>query len=315
MKLYIKLNHHRLFHHWQDLMPRARSDLLPLLNSLQGSPNALDYHANVEAGEILTQQSEQLFYRQAALKQLVTGMYYGNDTCEHLLPSPEQLKAVVDYCLQAHLRLVLVLPPLTAHNQAAIVALFPCLPSDAEVVVNDWGALALVQEQGQIKPIAGRLFHRVQRSAFVDELQPSDASPEQLAQQHALRLLPEYSDPTLRAAFKEMGIGRVALDNQHYTFDWCVEAPRLHLDIYYPYRYLSLARACDTAAHYDARHGHFPLSSCPRYCEKTAVSLPSDTHRHLLQRNNAFYKLALPLDLPSAVTRNKRNRLIWEAML
>lgn len=315
MKLYIKLNYHRLFRHLQELLPKSRSDLLPKLKALQNSANAIDYQANVESGEILSQQSEQLFYKQAPIKQSVTGIYYGNDTCEHLVPSSEQLLEVIQYCLKAHLHLVLVLPPLTAHNEQEIRKLLPLLPTDAEVVVNDWGALSLVQAMANIKPIAGRLLHRVQRSAFIDELQPKDASTSQLAEQERVRSLPEFSDATLRAAFKEMGIGRVTLDNQPLDFDWQMQAPRLHLDIYYPYRYLSLARACDTAAHYDARNGHFPLKSCPKYCEVTAVHLPSDTHKELIQRNNAFYKLALPLELPSFVMGNKRNRLVWEPML
>lgn len=246
----------------------------------------------------------------------MAGVYFGSDTCEHLLPYPRHIAEAMTHCGQHKRHFVLVLPPLTPRYARHVEDSLSLIDRhQGEVVVNDYGALALAARHPRLKITLGRLFSKVQRSAFIDRLAPEDADPQQLAnQREALRHL-EFAEPEVRHFFKALGAGRFGVDNGDYDFAFLSHSPRMNLDIYYPYRYLSSARACDSAGAVEQQRAHFPSAECPRYCEKVAVAFPEGRLLGLLQRNNAFYKIDKRLDLPETVALNKRNRLIYEPML
>ena len=316
MKLYLKLNTIGLFRALENLLPKANSEVGEILRKLRDDDNYPDYQVNLESNQELMRQRESLFYEDAELPRLVSGLYFGSDTCEHLLPYPRHLAEVMAHCEKSKLHFVLVLPPLTPryarHVEDSLAQLDQC---NGEVVVNDFGALAIAARYKHLKITLGRLLNKVQRNAFIDRITPEDPSPQQWDnQQDALRQL-EFAGADVRQFYKSLGIGRFGVDNGDYDFSFLSNSPRMNLDIYYPYRYLSSARACDSAGAIDQQRSFFPSEDCPRYCEKVAVSFPEGRWLGLLQRNNAFYKIDKHLDLPAAVTLNKRNRLIYEPML
>jgi len=316
MRLYLKLNSIGLFRALDDLLPKARSEIADALRSLRDAPNGVDYETNLNAGDTLTRLSQSLFYSDRDLRALTTGVYFGSDTCEHLLPYPRHIDEVMDYCARYKLHCALVLPPLSdkylGHAERAMEQLDMY---NAEVVVNDFGALNLACQKPGLTVTLGRLFNKVQRNAFIDRLAPDDATPEQLANQALARGLPEFSDAGVRTFLKSLGVGRVGVENQGYNLSFANDVPRMNLDVYFPYRYLSSSRACDTAGAFDLKRAHFPSDECSRYCEKTAIQFPEGRLMGLIHRNNAFYTVEKRLELPSSVTKNKRNRLVYEPML
>src|SRR5580700_645621 len=67
---------------------------------------------------------------------------YGTEFCEHLLPSTDALRAVVE----TGRPLTFLTPYLSDHGIAQLRRLLPLL-QDAEVVFNDWGVLRLLRNE------------------------------------------------------------------------------------------------------------------------------------------------------------------------
>lgn len=94
-------------------------------------------------------------------------LYFGNEFCERLFSSPEDLKIISDFVLEHRMNFSLVTPFLT---NAGIKALKPYLEytaanfSSPEVIVNDWGMLKLLRDEfSKIQPVLGRLLTKQKR--------------------------------------------------------------------------------------------------------------------------------------------------------
>lgn len=316
MKFFIKCASIQLFRVLDDLLPRGISAIREGLRRLKDEAGFREYQTHLDTVQRLSELRGRLFYSERELRALLTGIYFGCDTCEHLLSYPRHIMEVHEYCERHKLHFVFVFPPIAEHSMIHAHNTLELLTEmAAEVVVNDFGMLHLARKQKNLTISLGRMFNRVQRNAFIDRLEPEDASPEQLCNQQAARNIPEFSQDAMRRFYKEIGVGRFAVENQRFDFSFLQRKPRMNMDIYYPYRYLSSGRACDCAGIADQRRATFPSADCPHFCRTTAVHFPDEHHFGLIHRNNAFYTLAKRLEIPIEASKNPRNRLVYEPML
>src|SRR2546426_719868 len=74
---------------------------------------------------------------------------YGNEFCEHLIPSPRQLEAVVAAARDHEMGLTFLTPYVTDAGIALLRPLFELLSinGESEVVFNDWGVLNLLRRE------------------------------------------------------------------------------------------------------------------------------------------------------------------------
>ena len=316
MKLFVKVAGIRQFRALKWLLPKQNAAVLENIRILQQDDNYSDYTNNIESNRALNDQRKALFFDDRDLSKIMKGIYFGSDTCEHLLPYIRHVIEVMKHCQHYKLHFVFVFPPISSsYSKHAHDLLLLFNEHKAEVVVNDFGMLTAAIKHKQIKVSLGRLMNRVQRNAFVDYLHPSELTAKQLeTQQHASMQL-ELAIPTVRRYFKGLNIGRFGIENMPYNAAFTHEAPRMNIDVYYPYIYLSSSRACDTAGIANQSFAHSPQAECARHCEKVSIDFSDGEMFDMIHRNNAFYRIKTAIDIPHAIVKQARNRLVYEIWL
>jgi hypothetical protein len=90
--------------------------------------------------------------------------YYGNEYCEALIPSLEELEMCLTASLERGLSFTFITPHATDRYLAILEDCFELLATAAEgieVVVSDWGVLRLLRRQYQnLTPVLGRMLNR-----------------------------------------------------------------------------------------------------------------------------------------------------------
>jgi len=161
-------------------------------------------------------------------------IYFGNDTCEHQIPSVEEVKEILNLCKKKGLNFTLVTPNVTKFGLNKLEKIMGILPSDTEVVINDYGTLRLIQDKGySFTKILGRLLVNVKRDPRVSKLND---------------YLDYFQTSNLNSqAFQSFllsnDILRIELDNiiQGYNFRLC---SGLSTSVYFPYVYIATTRKC-----------------------------------------------------------------------
>jgi len=83
----------------------------------------------------------------------------GNEFCERLIPTTNQVNKAITLANQFHLGFALVLANLTDQGHKKLQRILPILPHGCEIVVNDWGTAYLVTlAHPNLKVTAGRLL-------------------------------------------------------------------------------------------------------------------------------------------------------------
>src|SRR5690242_10080980 len=72
---------------------------------------------------------------------------YGNEFCEHLIPTPERLEQIIDAADERGVQLTFLTPYCSDAGIEALIPLFDLMSStsDCEVVFNDWGVLNVLR--------------------------------------------------------------------------------------------------------------------------------------------------------------------------
>jgi len=94
----------------------------------------------------------------------VSRLYFGNEFCNHLIPSSRTLSEVLARSRELGLLFSLVTPTVTDSGIDALGRLFRSLPDGSEVIVSDWGVLRLARtEFPSLLPVAGRLLCKIMK--------------------------------------------------------------------------------------------------------------------------------------------------------
>ena len=214
-------------------------------------------------------------------------VYLGNEFCERNLPTPKELTRGLEAAKDASVPLTLVTPYLTDTGLSKVRKLLDILPSGSEVVFNDWGLLASLNDH---VPIMGRILtyqRRGPRLINVIERLPEEA-------QAYLRDSP-LSQESYRQFLHERGVTRAEFDNplQGIGFSLSEDKAPLKGSIYTPWVYVTTTRLClSRACTKPEARDELGILPCERECRDLAFTL---THKSmplplLLRGNTVFYR-------------------------
>lgn len=217
-----------------------------------------------------------------------TRLYFGNEFCQGLVPTPNELEDVLNFA--GSYDFTLVTPYVTDEGLAKLRSLFDLVllrRPGSEVVFNDWGVFTILREQyPSFEPVMGRLLNKMKRGPRL--MTVLDRIPESTIEYFRGSNL---SVPLFRRFLREKGVRRVEFDNvlQGIDFDF----GNMELSLYMPFAYVTTTRAClvNACDILEKRElvGIFP---CQRECQKYTFHLKSEVMPVTLVRkgNTLFFK-------------------------
>ncbi|MCX8125666.1 MAG: hypothetical protein N3E40_00785 [Dehalococcoidia bacterium] len=236
-------------------------------------------------------------------------LYFGNEFCERLLPTPEELTEVLKFVFDNRIQFTLVTPYVTeagiGHVEALLDTLAGCRPG-SEVVFNDYGVLRMLGRQfPSLTPVMGRLLNKMKRGPRL--MVVIDRLPETTVEYFRNSSL---TAPLLQKFLKERGVRRVELDNLLQGIDLPLRG--WEMSLYLPYAYVTTTRLCLTAScdipEMEERIGIFP---CQRECRKYTFALTSEIMPVTLIRkgNTIFFENPV---LPENFEGSGISRLVFQ---
>jgi len=277
----------------------------------------------------------------------ISGIYYGSDNCEFLMAHKAELEQATKLFKEFNekypphkVRTFTFVTPyvgnvMLPHLEESLEYLNNLkIKNPIEVVVNDLWVLNLLKKKfTRLKPVYGRLTHKLMKTPLVDtywldahpagELIRNKSSQEIELEKEKVRSWQrkfyqssEATLPVMQSFLKKNNIERVALDymqgreslynNKRYGELW--------LDVYYPWALVMTGRLCDTSGIENPLRWNYAADEiCPRTCFRYDVFYKIKTTWYkLIQRWNAGFRNELNLDyLPESFDKNEKNRLVF----
>ncbi|MBN2484050.1 MAG: hypothetical protein JXD21_07620 [Candidatus Omnitrophica bacterium] len=242
-----------------------------------------------------------------------TRIYFGNEFCEHLIPSWEIIKEVLDTCHGSQRAFTLVTPMVTDKGISTLYSLFERLSDTPlmagalyEVVANDIGVIQLLNQKfPSLQPIAGRLLSKQRRDpriiGCVDPFGKNDLPL--LGHSQFSPLFIEY--------LHKKNVHRVEIDNLLQGINDTFIPEKLDVSLYFPYTYLTTSRMCffnqsSTLVLKDAIFCRNHECQKYRHFELHHVRMPMPI---LLKGNTQFFENRV---FPDDVQKWGINRIIYE---
>jgi len=218
-----------------------------------------------------------------------TRLYFGNEFCQHLIPSLEDFSVIMDFVLRHNMQFSLVTPYVT---NKGIEILRPLLEyatrsiSSAEIVINDWGLFRVVRDEfNGLNLVLGRLLTKQKRGPRILNLK--EIVPKTMIQHFKES---NIDVPTLSDFLINNGINRVELDNLLQGI--ARQAPSLKASLYFPFSYVTTTRFCLTATSERKVRPLRSISDCNKECQRYTFRL---RHKNMpvdlfLKGNTQFFK-------------------------
>jgi hypothetical protein len=215
---------------------------------------------------------------------------YGNEFCEHLIPSSHRLIEVISSARDHQMPLTFVTPYVSDAGIEALLPLFEKLArvdNDCEVVFNDWGVLNLLtREFPELTPVQGRLLNKSLRDPRVTGVYATTDAP-------APALVSLRRSNLDCASYTEflagLGIDTVEMDNLPQGVDLGFIEDGLKASAYVPFGFISTSRICMAAGiHYDKRDKFQPGAPCHHECQTHLLEY-SYTNAPFGNRDQKFY--------------------------
>lgn len=244
-----------------------------------------------------------------------TRVYYGNEFCERLIPSLQDLKEILSYIKMARLDFSFVSPYVTNIGLGRLKELFEFLKTkkvNCEVIVNDWGVLNLINHQYlNFQPVLGRLLVKQKRGPRLIKLlkrqvrprlivNPENPSQKQIVFQKKLPLdLDPYYKGSNAASVSiihkfliSQRVKRIELDNLGQGMLLRLPKGRISASVYTPYVYITTTFFCPTAGCNEKKRIFLKRKPCKRQCQKYTFKLRHKTMPKViyLKGNSQFYK-------------------------
>ncbi|HZM88607.1 MAG TPA: hypothetical protein VFF31_18935 [Blastocatellia bacterium] len=222
---------------------------------------------------------------------------YGNEFCEHLIPSAQQLKAVLTAAHDREMSVTFLTPYVSDAGIESLKPLFELLDQDGagEVVFNDWGVLNLLRREfPRLRPVQGRLMNKSLRDPRVTGVYASSEAPAPAL----VSLRRSNLDCTSYTGFLSgLGVDSVELDNLPQGVDLSFAENGVKASAYVPFGFISTSRICMAAGiHYDKRDKFQPGAPCHHECqthllEYTYTNTPFENRdqKFYLKGNSYFY--------------------------
>ena len=222
---------------------------------------------------------------------------YGNEFCEHLIPSPRLLEAVLTAASERAMGLTLLTPYVSNAGIELLKPLFGMLSESGanEVVFNDWGVLNLLRREfPRLKPVQGRLMNKSLRDPRVTGVYAASDAPAPAL----VSLRRSNLDCASYTGFLSgLGVDSVELDNLPQGVDLTFAENGVKASAYVPFGFISTSRICMAAGiHYDKREKFQPGAPCHHECqthllEYAYTNTPFDNRdqKFYLKGNSYFY--------------------------
>ena len=242
-------------------------------------------------------------------------LYFGNEFCQQLIPSPSELKKVLTYVQKENLSFSLVTPYVTNEGLKKLEGLFDLFRNARladEIIVNDWGVLNLVNRRyPQMKPVLGRLLTKQKRGPTLIKLlkregkkklfeDPKNPEESYVIVQKKLPLeLDSYykgsnaaSVPVLHRFLISRGIERIELDNTAQGLALDLPLGNISASVYFPYIYITTTFYCPSAGCGGKDKSFLKVKPCHRECQKYIFQLRHKSMPKViyLKGNTQFYK-------------------------
>jgi len=244
-----------------------------------------------------------------------TRLYYGNEFCERLIPSGDDLKQVLSSAKKNNMDFSLVTPYVTNYGLKKLNPLFEILKDSkvsCEVIINDWGVLNLINSRySNLTPVLGRLLTKQKRGPKLIKLLKRDAKPRLIKdpknpkmrylvfqKKLPLDLGPYYkgsnasSVPIIHKFLNSQRIQRIELDNTGQGLFLELPKGKVLASVYLPYVYISTTFFCLSAG-CDSKKGRLlKIKPCKQQCQKYIFKLRHKTMPKViyLKGNTQFYK-------------------------
>ena len=304
-------------------------------------------------GEVMNELSPQYetnFVSLRKLKQIddnilnnIQWIYYWSDNCEYLAPTKLEIEKALNLYNEANKKyffkkwkkwFVLVTP--YAWNKI-IERLKESLDYlneqwNFEVVVNDLWVLRYIQNScNNLKPIVGRLLHKLMKTPLVDTYwnhahvpgaKIKNATPQQIdmLQQEIVKNQNNFYN-SIELSFKpyikfldKNNIERVWTDFMASREKLYQKKYEKWIDLYYPWALVFTGRLCDTSAIENPERWNYAVDEiCPRTCWKYDEFYKLKTVGYdLIQRWNSGFRSEIDIErLDKDFIYNKQNRIIY----
>lgn len=253
---------------------------------------------------IFVSRVENLKYVKSNYKRI----YFGNEFCQWLIPSLDDLKAVIDFTLKNNLQFSFVSPYVTNNGLQTLMPILEYIKeqlSEAEIVINDWGVLRLARKELCLSHLVlGRLLTKQKRGPRI--LYLKDRVPKEMMQ----HFMASNVDVSILVDFlNDYGIKRVELDN--LLQGMLRDTSSLKASLYFPFVYVTTTRYCLTASCENGRKPLRSIPTCRKECQKYTFKLQ---HKNMpvdlfLKGNTQFFKNEA---LPEGLEQLKIDRLVYE---
>lgn len=217
-----------------------------------------------------------------------TRVYFGNEFCQELIPTLEDLERVLHST--PDLKLTLVTPYVTNEGFGRLTSLFDRLSlekPESEVVFNDWGVFQILRKRyPTLQPVMGRLLNKMKRGPRICKV--LEAIPQKdLNYFRSSNLTLKIFQDFLMAN----GIRRVEFDNLIQGFD--LNFNGIEASLYIPFVYVTTTRYClVNACDIPHKKGVVGIFPCKKECQKYTFFLNHEVMPVTLIRkgNTLFFK-------------------------
>lgn len=234
-------------------------------------------------------------------------IYFGQEFCERLLPSQDDLEKVCAFSERENVHLTLVTPYVTDKGLLKVeklIELFADKMPGAEVVFNDWGVFQFFKENGlDVKPVLGRLLNKQKRGPRIMNI--IDQVPTETRDYYTGASL----DVSATAGFlKKKGVFRVEFDNLLQGLDMTGLDKDIKRTLYMPYLFVSTTRFCLTA-NCDVGDTGVGVMPCHHECQKYTFNLNNPVMKQpLIRKGNTIF--AINDNIPETVPKGEVDRIV-----
>ena len=239
------------------------------------NPNIYDYAVNLSSAQVIQTIQEQ--------GHDFSRLYFGQEFCQNLIPAPEDVEQAYYFSRQLEWNFTLVTNACntetgTEANRQNLQRLHDLQP-DAEVVVNDWAIMHLLNHDfPDFRPVIGRLLNKQVRLNLFNKSSSKlpiftsgiENSPENISKAQ-IRAYADVSlsNPDYLDFLKSLGVTGVDFDLTPQGLIRPADGWGLNLGHYFPWTVMALARNCPTAGVLQHERTFIVTdSNCGRPCRK-----------------------------------------------
>ncbi|MFC1690583.1 class I SAM-dependent methyltransferase [Nanoarchaeota archaeon] len=220
-------------------------------------------------------------------------IYFGDEFCQRLIPSKDEMLFVLDLCKQKNKKLTFVTPFLTEKYFQAYIGILRLISinmPNAEVIVNDFGLLNRI--------VGDKLLNHLKLSLGRLLVEQKKGPRTELLKGEIPRKAYDYFKQTnvensvLQEFLKQNRVNRIELDNVVQGINLDLRKSGLKSSLHLPYVYTTTTRLC-LSANCDklSKRKHITVDDCRADCMNYSFVLDNITipHRLILKGNTQYY--------------------------